>query len=130
MTRLRLPLLAAIAMTSAAAGRADMPEHRRAAALASRTASAPKAPHFVGLTISESGTEPTEVTAKKGEMLHLVVTRSTDRTCATRLVVPEYGIDVELPLHRTVLVDLMPKTTGRLRLLCGMAETLATLIVQ
>ena len=46
----------------------------------------------VELTVTEKGFEPTPVKVKKGEPLELVVTRKTDKTCATAIVVKDYDI--------------------------------------
>jgi hypothetical protein len=82
------------------------------------------------IVISDGGPTPTELRVKPGEPVRLSVTRKTDRTCATQLVVPEFGIDRPLPLGAPVVVEFTPKASGRIRLLCGMGETISTLIVR
>jgi plastocyanin domain-containing protein len=113
MRRLPLTLIAAAALALPFAGRA-----------------APKAPRTVEMTLADSGVTPTEVKATKGEPLRLAITRKTDATCATQLVVKEYGINQPLPLNKTVYVDLTPKESGSVRLMCGMGMKLATMVVQ
>jgi plastocyanin domain-containing protein len=60
------------------------------------------------------------VKARKGEKLRLVVTRRTDRTCATEIVVKDHGINQPLPLGKAVTVELTPARSGEIRFACGM----------
>ena len=52
--------------------------------------------------------------------LTLVVTRKTDETCATELVLPAYGIDAKLPLGEPVTITFTPARSGELRYSCAM----------
>ncbi len=76
----------------------------------------------VEMTVTEDGFEPSKVKAKKGEKLRLVVTRKTDKTCATEILIPEHGINKPLPLDQAVTVDLTPKKSGEIRYACGMGH--------
>jgi hypothetical protein len=78
----------------------------------------PKDP--VRITVTKNGYEPWRVEARKGVPLTLVVTRATDETCATELVLPEYGIDRKLPLGTPVTITFTPERTGTLRYSCAM----------
>src|SRR5262249_18026434 len=62
----------------------------------------------VDLKVTEKGFEPTPITVKKGEPLHLKITRTTDQTCAKEMIVPDYNIEKELPLNKTVDVEFTP----------------------
>jgi plastocyanin domain-containing protein len=79
---------------------------------------APGAP--VPITVTKNGYEPWRVEARAGVPLTLVVTRTTDETCATELVLPEYGIDRKLPLGQPVTITFTPTRTGTLRYSCAM----------
>jgi len=74
----------------------------------------------VRITVGKNGYEPWRVEARKGVPLTLVVTRTTDETCATELVLPEYGIDRKLPLHQPVTITFTPTRAGTLRYACAM----------
>jgi plastocyanin domain-containing protein len=81
---------------------------------------APRAREPVRITVTKNGYEPWKVEARSGEPLTLVVTRTTDETCATELVLPEYGIDRKLPLGEPVTITFTPTRSGELRYACAM----------
>jgi plastocyanin domain-containing protein len=74
----------------------------------------------IRITVTKNGYEPWRVEARAGVPLTLVVTRVTDQTCATELVLPEYGIDRKLPLGEPVTITFTPARSGRLRYACAM----------
>ena len=74
----------------------------------------------VKITVTKNGYEPWKVRAWKGVPLTLVVTRTTDETCATEVVLPEYGIDRKLPLNEPVTITFTPTREGELRYSCAM----------
>ena len=80
----------------------------------------PKRGEPVRITVTRNGYEPWRVRAWKGVPLTLVVTRTTDETCATEVVLPEYGIDRKLPLGQPVTISFTPTRTGELRYACAM----------
>lgn len=83
----------------------------------------------VEMTVTEKGFEPSKIKAKKGEKLRLVVTRKTKSTCATEIVVPEHGINKELPLDEAVTVEVTPKKSGEIRYACGMGHVTGIVFV-
>jgi plastocyanin domain-containing protein len=91
-----------------------------ALAVASCKAGGPGAGEPVRITVTRNGYEPWRVEAKAGVPLTLVVTRKTDETCATELVLPEYGIDRKLPLNEPVTITFTPTRSGTLRYSCAM----------
>jgi plastocyanin domain-containing protein len=72
------------------------------------------------LSVTELGFAPSPVRVYAGRPVTLVVTRQTDNTCATELVVPEAAVKVALPLHVPVTVSFLPGKSGTLRYGCGM----------
>jgi plastocyanin domain-containing protein len=88
--------------------------------LAACQARAPAPGEPIRITVTKNGYEPWRVEARAGVPLTLVVTRTTDETCATELVLPEYGIDRKLPLGEAVTITFTPKKTGALRYSCAM----------
>ncbi len=74
----------------------------------------------VEMKVTEDGFVPSKVKALKGEKLRLVVTRTTERTCAKEIVVKSHAINQPLPLGKAVTVELTPKASGEIRYACGM----------
>ncbi len=60
------------------------------------------------------------MTVKKGEPVTLVVTRKTDKTCATEIVIDDEGINAKLPLDKAVKATFTPKKSGEIKYTCGM----------
>lgn len=78
------------------------------------------APRTVEISVTENGFQPSPISVKKGEPLKLVVTRKTDETCATELVIKDYGIDKQLPLNKPVEIAFTPTKSGELKYGCAM----------
>jgi plastocyanin domain-containing protein len=76
-------------------------------------------PREVAVKAGVNGFDPWRIEARAGEPLVLVVTRTTDDTCATELVIPEAGVDAQLPLWKPVRVELTPSRSGTLRFACA-----------
>ena len=91
---------------------------------------AARAEQRVKIRVTSKGFEPAMVRLKAGVPTVLVVTRTTDRTCATELVIPSRKIRQALPLRRPVEIRLGPEKAGRLRFACGMDMVLGTLVVE
>ncbi len=101
-----------------------------ALALFASPASAAEKGRTVQVTVTEDGFVPAEIRVKKDEPLTLEVTRRTDRTCATEIVIRDYGIDQKLPLGRTVTVSLTPTKAGKVKYACGMDMVIGYLVVE
>jgi plastocyanin domain-containing protein len=91
------------------------------AAAACRGSSAPREGAPVRITVTKNGYEPARVQATRGKPLTLVVTRATDDTCATEIVIPEANVSKDLPLGQPVTITFTPERTGELRYSCAMA---------
>ena len=87
-------------------------------------------PRSVELSVTDKGFEPNNITVKKGEPLHLVVTRKTDQTCATSIDIKDAGIRKDLPLNKAVAIDFTPEKAGQIRYACGMGMMGGVLLVQ
>lgn len=85
----------------------------------------------VAISVTEKGYEPSPVTLRKGEPVKLVVTRKTDQTCATELVMDEYNIDTKLPLNTPVEIAFTPTKSGELHYGCAMGKMISgTFVVE
>ncbi|MFT3925796.1 MAG: cupredoxin domain-containing protein [Myxococcales bacterium] len=121
-TRFRHLVMIGVTLGSLAcsAGAADKPE---------------KAPSFDGpvqnrveMTVTEHGFEPQNVRVKSGEPVTLVITRKTDSTCATEIVIDEYGVNTKLPLNTAVTLSFTPKKSGMLKYGCAMQKMIGGVI--
>jgi plastocyanin domain-containing protein len=84
----------------------------------------------IEMSVTSDGFVPAEVAVKKGEKVRLAITRKTDKTCATEIVVKDYGISKPLPLGKTVYVELTPTKAGKVRYACGMDMISGVLVVE
>jgi plastocyanin domain-containing protein len=116
MNTIRLVLLAALVLAVPTARAADVTPKA-------------KAPRLVEMALTDAGLAPSEVKLAKGEPVRLAITRKTDRTCMTEVVIAEAGVKQPLPLGKTVLVEFTPSKAGSLRVLCGMGMQFGTLVV-
>lgn len=82
------------------------------------------------ITVTSRGFEPSVVTAARGKPVKLVVTRTTERTCATEIVMKDFGVNRSLPVGRPVEVVVSPKGPGTYRFACGMDMVAGVLKVQ
>ncbi|BDG03204.1 cupredoxin domain-containing protein [Anaeromyxobacter oryzae] len=99
-------------------------------ASAAAPAKATKGVRTIEIAVTGEGFTPAEVKAKAGETVKLVVTRKTDRTCATEIVMKDFGIDQKLPLDKPVTVTVKPPKPGSYRFACGMDMIAGTLVVE
>jgi plastocyanin domain-containing protein len=79
----------------------------------------------VAITVTEKGYEPGRVKLKKGEPVKLVVTRKTDQTCATEVVLEQHNINTPLPLNTPVEMTFTPDKSGELRYGCAMGKMIS-----
>ena len=84
----------------------------------------------IPVSVTESGFEPSRIEVRHGEAVTLLVTRKTDVTCATEMVVPFRGITQELPLNQTVRIALGPLEPGEVAFACGMDMEKGTIVVR
>ena len=74
----------------------------------------------VEVFVTENGFEPSEINVKPGQNVILKVTRKTDETCATNINVASKKIKKDLPLNKTVTVDLGKVEKGEVKFACSM----------
>lgn len=98
--------------------------------LLAHPAPATPAARKVELRVTEKGFEPAEIKVKKGEALELVVTRTTDETCAKKLVIKETGEKRDLPLNKPVTIALKTEKSGAIHYACGMDMLSGVVLVE
>ncbi len=72
------------------------------------------------ITVDGTGFHPSSLSMQAGSPATLVVTRTTDRTCAKEIVIQSLGIAKKLPLDEAVEIVITPDRKGDLRFACGM----------
>ena len=86
-------------------------------------------PRVIELTVTEKGFEPSPLTVAAGQPIKLVVTRKTDKTCATELILAEHQINQKLPLDVPVEIAFTPTKAGQLTYGCAMDQMISGVLV-
>lgn len=124
-SKLIKPLLAlTLAAAVLTAGQGCTQNSKAAEPAATAQPAKPGQPRTIALTVTDKGYEPSPVTLKQGEPVKLVLTRTTEHTCATEIVLDEYNINTALPLNQPVEVSFTPTKTGKLVYGCAMGKML------
>jgi plastocyanin domain-containing protein len=84
----------------------------------------------VAIQVTGQGFVPATVKVKAGRPVVLVVTRTTDKTCAKEIVIGERKIHERLPLNRAVEIRFTPRKAGTLRYSCGMDMIAGKVVVE
>ena len=116
----RTLLITAVSSLALLAGPARAQPQSATAAAGIAEGKLEKGVRTVEMQVTDDGFVPDKIKASKGEKLRLVITRKTDRTCATEIVIKDYGVNTKLPLEKTVTVEVTPKKSGEIRYACGM----------
>lgn len=82
----------------------------------------------VSMIITDKGFEPQNIRVRKGEPVTLTLTRKSDATCATEIVIDEYKIKTALPLNTPVTVTFTPSKSGQLKYGCAMQKMIGGVI--
>lgn len=97
------------------------------AALAAAPAPAHAAGHVqtVEVKVTDNGYEPSQIKVAAGTDVQLKITRTSDLTCAKGIQFPSKHIKEDLPLNKTVTIDLGELKKGELKFGClmNMMET-------
>lgn len=72
------------------------------------------------IAVTETGFVPSSIDVTAGTRVTLNFKRKTDNTCATQIVVPSMKVKKDLPLNKTVSVELGRLSKGEVRFACGM----------
>lgn len=74
----------------------------------------------IEITVTDNGFEPNAITVNSKQNVELKVTRKTDSTCATEILIPKENVKKALPLNQTVVLKLGQLKKGELKFGCGM----------
>jgi len=80
--------------------------------------SAPRNAQVVNIAVTKDGFVPAVIKVKAGQPVKLVVTRKVERTCATDIVMKDFGVNQPLPLEKAQTVTVTPKKPGDYRFSC------------
>jgi plastocyanin domain-containing protein len=83
-------------------------------------APAPAAGTRISMEVTGDGFVPANVTVKAGTPVTLVITRKTDETCATEILIDGTDIKTALPLNQPVEVAWTPAKAGKVKFGCAM----------
>lgn len=94
------------------------------------TAGAKPRPQRLTVKITQRGFEPDTLKLRRGVQARITFLRTTDQTCATEIVLRDFGIRRSLPLNQPVVITLTPNKRGEFIFTCGMNMMRGKLIVQ
>lgn len=124
-SKLIKPLLALLAAGAILATQEGCSKESKSEPAAAQARKPSDDPRVITLSVTEKGYEPTPITLKKDEPVKLVVTRKTEQTCATELVMKDYGINTPLPLNTPVEIAFTPNKSGTLTYGCAMGQMIS-----
>jgi hypothetical protein len=74
----------------------------------------------IPMTVTADGFVPARTHVKVGKPVTLLVTREVEQTCATDLVIKDYGVNRALPRGQTVEIQFTPTKKGPIPYSCAM----------
>lgn len=76
------------------------------------------------------GYQPNRIVVAAGQPVRLNFRRDTSSGCYAQLLIPDFGIAVDLPEGETVPVEFMATTPGEYEFMCGMKMNFGTIEVR
>jgi plastocyanin domain-containing protein len=96
----------------------------------SAAAAEPAATSHIDIAVTGDGFVPSRTTVKVGQPVTLVVTRTVEHTCATDIVIKDYGIAMPLPQGEPVDVTFTPTKPGSIHYTCAMGMVAGDLVAE
>lgn len=82
------------------------------------------------VSVSAKGFNPARLVVDANRPIRLVFQRLDAQTCASRVVFPGLGIDRELPVGKSVLIEIAAQGAKEISFQCGMAMYRGSLVVR
>jgi len=82
------------------------------------------------ISVTEAAFSPQRLMLKAGLPARITFTRTSDKTCATEVVLAALNIRRELPLNQPVAIEFTPGKPGEVAFVCGMNMLRGSLVVQ
>ncbi len=135
-----LTILSAVALLfSAACNRSDAhqghdhanqePAEHQAGEHHAQSAGADATQGIVAIDVGDKGFLPSRVELKQGQEATLRFTRTSDSTCATKVVFPELEVEKDLPLNEAVDVKVPTNERRKLAFQCGMGMYKSAVVI-
>ncbi|MBL8916891.1 MAG: cupredoxin domain-containing protein [Archangium sp.] len=83
----------------------------------------------IEMAVTTDGFVPHDVKVKANEPVTLVVTRKTDETCATEILIEGTDINAPLPLDKPVEVAWTPTKAGQVKFGCAMDKMIGGILL-
>ena len=83
----------------------------------------------VAVNAGDDGFKPSQVEVKQGQATTLRFTRTSDKTCADKVVFPEIKLEKELPLNKPVDVVVPTDKSRTLVFQCGMGMYKSSVVI-
>ncbi|MGV3619948.1 MAG: cupredoxin domain-containing protein [Archangium sp.] len=83
----------------------------------------------INMEVTADGFVPDNVKLKANEPVTLSITRKTDETCATEILIDGTDINVPLPLFKTVTVAWTPPKAGSVKFGCAMDKMIGGVLL-
>ena len=124
-------LFLAVALLSAAACDKSDSKAGEEAANPTTQASEPAAAEArtIDVEANDKGFVPSNVSVKQGETVTLKFTRTSDTTCADKVVFPDLKIEKDLPLNKPVEIEVPTQEARTLTFQCGMGMYKSSVVV-
>ena len=81
------------------------------------------------LSVTENGFEPSSLKVKAAIPTVLKITRKTDATCATEIIIPAKNIKMPLPLNKEVVVNIGNLEKGEIKFGCAMSMMVGAVMI-
>lgn len=82
------------------------------------------------VVVGQDGFQPASIEARPGQKLTLELLRTTDATCATKVVLPAEKIERDLPLGIPVRLQIATDQARTIRFQCGMGMLRGSIVVR